>query len=312
MHGNNRQFLTSISNGHRRCFTLVELLVVVSIIAVLAALLLPALSHARGVAMRAVCASNMKQVMLGIHIYETDYEYLLPNYLSDPDYAASGSRIDSGWQGWELMYEAGIFDRGMVVSEDVGADKAVNAIGGKSPLICPVTRWNDEDLNRRLTRTSWGRAGDVNTSRTPGWMATQSKRWYSYTSYGINMNTCDESPTSASTADNYYTARKQFEDNSKNPGREGSDERVYVLEVNMSVGEPAGKVAGGWMATEYNFYKVDYQPRYRWDAHVGRMNYACYDGHVGSINKSVRWTVTSEGPARLTNAYRAGQMDFSF
>jgi prepilin-type N-terminal cleavage/methylation domain-containing protein len=64
----------------RKGFTLIELLVVVAIIALLISILLPSLSRARELAKRAVCASNLRGIGQGCHIYSNDNTESFPQH----------------------------------------------------------------------------------------------------------------------------------------------------------------------------------------------------------------------------------------
>ena len=116
-----------------RAFTLIELLVVIAIIAILAALLLPVLSKAKGRAQGLACLNNGKQMMMAVILYTGENsEFFPPN----PD----GGTTDPGYN-W-CAGEAGIggadeFNPDLI--KDPTRSLLINYLGGNiSVFKCPA------------------------------------------------------------------------------------------------------------------------------------------------------------------------------
>jgi prepilin-type N-terminal cleavage/methylation domain-containing protein len=104
--------------GHCTAFTLVELLVVIGVIAVLVAMLLPALNKARFSAMDIACKSNMRQIGMGLQMYQNKYGQLMrsetnpvsPDYSANTHHALASIGGSPEWVRLGTIFSGGVFD----------------------------------------------------------------------------------------------------------------------------------------------------------------------------------------------------------
>ncbi|MGB7157941.1 MAG: type II secretion system protein [Tepidisphaeraceae bacterium] len=97
--------LPAVSNGKRAAFTLVELLVVIGIIALLIAMLLPALNAAREQAKAATCLSNLRQIGQAMQMYATEFNnHVVPGSILRWD--GGGPIAGRGEENWATMLVA--------------------------------------------------------------------------------------------------------------------------------------------------------------------------------------------------------------
>ncbi|MFM1769218.1 MAG: hypothetical protein RJA22_1747 [Verrucomicrobiota bacterium] len=143
----------------RGAFTLVELLVVVAIVGILAALLLPALGQARHSGHRVHCASNLRQLLLASSLYWDDHENV--------SYRYRGAAVDGGdiwWFGW--------LERWNGANEGTRAfDPSRGALhpylGGRGVELCPSFDYAAATLKLKASGASYGYGYNRHLSALP-------------------------------------------------------------------------------------------------------------------------------------------------
>jgi prepilin-type N-terminal cleavage/methylation domain-containing protein len=87
----------------RRAFTLIELLVVIAIIAILASLLMPALTRAKEQGRRVKCISNLRQVQLACKLFSQDRSGLYPWQVDPPEGGSYGPAAGEAWRDFQTL-----------------------------------------------------------------------------------------------------------------------------------------------------------------------------------------------------------------
>jgi prepilin-type N-terminal cleavage/methylation domain-containing protein/prepilin-type processing-associated H-X9-DG protein len=166
----NRFRICSEDNQRGGGFTLIELLVVIAIIAILAAMLLPALSRAKLKASQVYCLNNTKQLATGMGLYVGDSNDIYAGAASANTY---GPHLED-WVYWRIPPYTPTVNGVLMTLDKSPLLRLLGSLGSTNIMRCPMDRINTDRIAQAQSgdgpymysyeMTSW----DINNNVSPG------------------------------------------------------------------------------------------------------------------------------------------------